>query len=109
MSFCEGVAPNKACVPRSAPTEPAESPLLPYDIEFSCRTESNRHPPVRRTSFLLNGLHPSGQLQRFVRWMSEHGPLRESDSGVFQSLKGFAGTSKDVQEILSLDWLFMNP
>ena len=37
------------------------------NIEFSCRPESDRYAPVRRTAFSINRLHPGGQLQRFVR------------------------------------------
>src|SRR5208283_1464937 len=36
------------------------------NIEFSCRPESDRYAPVRRTAFALNRPHPGGQLQRFV-------------------------------------------
>ena len=40
--------------------------FLRYNIEFSCRPESTRYATVRLTAFVLNRLHPSGQLQRFV-------------------------------------------
>src|SRR5208337_1224992 len=36
------------------------------NIEFSCRPESTRYATVRLTAFVLNRLHPGGQLQRFV-------------------------------------------
>jgi hypothetical protein len=36
------------------------------NIEFSCRPESDRYAPVRRTALSFNKLNPGGQLQRFV-------------------------------------------
>jgi len=36
------------------------------NIEFSCRPESTDHAPVQRAASFLAGLHPGGQLQRFV-------------------------------------------
>ena len=43
-----------------------DAQLWSTNIEFSCRPESADHATVRRTAFLLNRLHPGGQLQRFV-------------------------------------------
>ena len=44
-----------------------------HNIEFSCRPESDRYAPVRPTTFLLNGLHPGGQLQRSVTSPTDDG------------------------------------
>ena len=35
--------------------------------------------------------------------------VRELDSGLFQFLEGFAGTSQDIKDVLSLNGLLMNP
>jgi hypothetical protein len=40
--------------------------LIPHNIEFSCRPESGCPAPVQQIEFVLNRLHPGGQLQRFV-------------------------------------------
>ena len=47
-------------------TETMSHLLRRQNIEFSCRPESDRYAPVRRTASLLNAPHPGGPLQRFV-------------------------------------------
>jgi hypothetical protein len=47
--------------------------LIEHNIEFSCRSESDRYAPVQRTAFYLNRRHSGGQLQRLVTSPTDDG------------------------------------